>query len=491
MTRTRALALAALAAVALPAVPAETAPTGPLAVAQNFQLVGHDPLMMRGMNAALAVSGNYAYVGSRTDGKPTDNNLNHSGVLVVDVSNPASPHVVNEIGPPNEGNEGETSRELRIWPQQHLLIVENLGSNCSDIIHECSPRSVADNFRFYDISGDNAASPKLVSTYRPSANPHEFFLWVDPFIPDRALMYISSPATGRLIVTDISGAREGSFRELVSQTKFISTGNLHSLSVSTDGSRGYMAHLTGGFFIVDTSDFANGVATPRARLVTPAANRVSWPGPGAHSALKVFGKDYALVTDEVYGLLVQAIQGGGHGCPWGWTRMIDIADPTKPKVVAEYKLPQNDPNFCSTDPPRPSSSWSAHNPTATPDIAFITWHSGGLQAISITDPTHPVQAGVFSPDPEVVLQEDPALSVGQDKVVMWSYPIIKDGLIYVIDVRNGLYILRYTGQGAEDVSNIAFLEGNSNLGDALRFEPPDPCKRVPVPVGYEDQCPAA
>src|SRR5262249_29686850 len=34
----------------------------------SFELIGHSPLLQRGMNAALAVYGNYAYVGSRTDG---------------------------------------------------------------------------------------------------------------------------------------------------------------------------------------------------------------------------------------------------------------------------------------------------------------------------------------------------------------------------------------------------------------------------------------
>jgi hypothetical protein len=37
-------------------------------------------------------------------------------------------------------------------------------------------------------------------------------------------------------------------------------------------------------------------------------------------------------------------------------------------------------------------------------------------------------------------------------------------------VRNGLYVVRYTGPGARQVSGIGFLEGNSNLGDALRLE---------------------
>jgi hypothetical protein len=69
-----------------------------------------------------------------------------------------------------------------------------------------------------------------------------------------------------------------------------------------------------------------------------------------------------------------------------------------------------------------------------------------------------------------VANEDPALSMGTNKVVMWSFPIIKDGLIYVVDVRNGLYILNYTGPRAGEVESLAFLEGNSNLGDAIRLD---------------------
>ena len=66
--------------------------------------------------------------------------------------------------------------------------------------------------------------------------------------------------------------------------------------------------------------------------------------------------------------------------------------------------------------------------------------------------------------------EDPALSQGLNKVVMWSYPIIKDGLIYVVDLRNGLYILRYTGPRSGQVDRIRFYEGNSNLGAAVRLD---------------------
>jgi hypothetical protein len=59
----------------------------------------------------------------------------------------------------------------------------------------------------------------------------------------------------------------------------------------------------------------------------------------------------------------------------------------------------------------------------------------------------------------------------QREVAMWSYPIITDGLIYVIDLRNGLYVLKYTGRFEKEINKITFLEGNSNQGYALCYEP--------------------
>src|SRR5438876_614239 len=110
---------------------------------QNFTLVGHNPLFDRGMNAAPAIFDHFVYVGNRSDGSnscgdadpgpgvvpvltPTNPDGTcthvHPGILVVDVANPASPTVVGEFG--NEfatgANVGQTSRELRVWPDQKL-----------------------------------------------------------------------------------------------------------------------------------------------------------------------------------------------------------------------------------------------------------------------------------------------------------------------------------------------------------------------------------
>ena len=185
----------------------------------------------------------------------------------------------------------------------------------------------------------------------------------------------------------------------------------------------------------------------------------------AHSAVKLFGKPYALITEEVYGL-----------CPWGWARLIDITDEARPQFVSEYKLyPYNTIEHCAetTYERYRFTSFSSHNPTLTKNLALITWHSGGLQVVSVENPLQPVKVAEFLPEPlPSVVTEDPALSSGADKVVMWSYPIIKDGLIYVVDIRNGLYILKYHGPFEEEVAAIRFLEGNSNLGEAQLWEIP-------------------
>src|SRR3712207_1028552 len=106
--------LVAIAAVALMLPPPATGQ--PQLRTGSLEQVGHEPLMERGMNAALAVHGDYAYIGSRTDGGHPD--MPHGGVVVVDISNPSAPTL---LGPPFDARPGESSRELRVWRSQDIL----------------------------------------------------------------------------------------------------------------------------------------------------------------------------------------------------------------------------------------------------------------------------------------------------------------------------------------------------------------------------------
>ena len=491
------------------------------------------------MNAAPAIYGQFVYVGNRTDassicvpatGKPSGATCPHPhpGILIVDVKDPSKPAIAGEIGPPYAGLVGITTRELRVWPDKKLLLV--MSFRCSALIHACQPGTDAQfpfDIAFFDLS--DPIKPRFLSRYVPTSaagrkvKPHEMFLWVDPNDRDRALLYLSTPTISKdpaipnLIVADISKvSRGGSVSEIAEgnwNVLYPGTNRpdypfsdeakgvcgpydcnlfVHSMGVTVDGTRTFLAMEAGQLLVLNTEPVVkvkaiSHVISLNGDLITPPANRPVWgqmpPDPKAvpdnckkacangHSAVKVPGRQLVLTTDEVYGTFTDP----KYGCPWGWARLIDIADPVHPAIVSEFKAPQDEQSFCSsrydTSATEQYTSYSSHNPTVLRDLALIAWHSGGLQVTDISDAAHPVRAGWYYPDStSQVATEDPALTRSVEKVAFWSYPIIKDGLIYVVDVRNGLYILRYTGPHADEVSSVKFLEGNSNLGDAAGLE---------------------
>ena len=95
-----------------------------------------------------------------------------------------------------------------------ILIVLNTNCGVGDKLHHCTQPSIS-NIRFYDIGGRNARTPKLLNEFK--VDTHEFFLWQDPKVRDRALIFAgNAAATGRdprrraqlsLSVWDISACR--------------------------------------------------------------------------------------------------------------------------------------------------------------------------------------------------------------------------------------------------------------------------------------------
>jgi hypothetical protein len=206
----------------------------------NFQLVGHNDLsgfeldgntVPRGMNSQVTIYGHYAYIGNRTDGSSTcgigDPRRGvqpcphpHPGILIADIADPTNPTVVGEIGPPNAGQVGITTRELRVWPQKKLLMVMTF--RCSSVIHACpvgNDTTFPFDIKFFDLT--DPVHPAFISSYVPTSvagqhvKPHEMFLWVDPKNPDRALLWLSTPSVSvnparpNLMIVDISDVPSG------------------------------------------------------------------------------------------------------------------------------------------------------------------------------------------------------------------------------------------------------------------------------------------
>ena len=410
--------------------------------AAALEIVGHADLGARGMNAALAVADTTVYVGSRIDSRP---------VLIVDVADPAAPRVVGELGPPDEGVAGISSRELRAVADLDLLIVLNL--QCSPDLHGCAAAAAEiENLKIYDIADRRA--PRLLSPYRITGtilrprSPHEMYLWRDPANPARVLLLVSTPPgpDGYEIVdlTDpMMPVRVAAWDAVVAGglVRNGSDGILHSVSASRDGRTAWFSHQTSGLVAVDQSQVIDGVPLPELRMVTPPAAALTWEpasSMGPHSAVPVPGRSLLLVTEEIYPPPF------GTGCPWGHVRMVDASDRRAPAVVGEYRVPENDPAYCSSGAPTERITFTAHNATVTGNLGFVTWYSAGLHVIDLSDPAAPRGLLDFRPEPlAAVATEDPAL--GGNPVGMWSYPVIANGLVYVVDTRNGLYVLRYRG----------------------------------------------
>jgi len=406
-----------------------------LAGTGDFQQVGHADLGARGMNAALAVAGDTVYVGSRID---------KVGIAILDVSDRRHPVQIGEI----PGDIAMSSRELRAFDD--VLVVLRL--QCSPELHGCTQASPqVETIDLYDIR--DRAAPVMVSRIpiqgggiRPKG-PHEMYLRRDG---DRVLLFVASPP----VLLDVFDITDPAAPALVTTWNpgLRSQGQddiLHSVSVSLDGTQLFLSHQLSGLVIADATQMPDFTVLGSGLDFTPPATV------GPHSTVEVPGRSLVIVTEEVYPPPY------GMGCPWGKVRTVDTSDPAAPVQLAEIGVPENDPAFCATGT-FDQITFTAHNATATRDLAFVTWHAAGLRAIDVSDPVSPRFVATFSPEPlPSVTTEDPGL--GGAPIEMWSTPVIRDGLIYVIDVRNGLYILRYRGQFAGQLANDPFVEGNSNL----------------------------
>jgi len=432
MSRRDAGPLAVVLALGLVLAPAAgVRPAGAAEEPAVLAEVGHDDLGARGLNSAVALAGRCAFVGSRGSGP----------IEIVDVVDPAHPRTAGSL----PGRPATTARELRAIPDRRLLIVLSYALG----------RGGANRFDVYRWT-DDCARPEPIGAHDFGGQPpHEFYLWRDPGGGQRILLFTAmfKGGAGALQVVDVSNPAAPS----LAGTWSAPIGSLHSLSLSPDGRRAYLALWTGGLLVADVSEFTAGAASPQLHLLTPVAGALPAPAGGnVHSAVPVPSRELLLLTDERY----------PPGCPYGPARLVDAADPAHLREIGTIAAPENDIAVCRGSP---FATYTSHNPTIVGDLAFVTWYASGVQVLDLADPAHPRRLAEFRPAASEPGQRDPQL--GGTRTMTWSYPIVRDGLIYLADIDEGLYVLRYRGPGQESVSRAGFAEGNSNLTAPVESSP--------------------
>jgi hypothetical protein len=402
---------------ASPPVPTPEAPPTPTALPiamdapatlgsiQNFELVGHTHLGSVGWHAGLALKDHCAYVGNR----------NNSRIAIVDVNDPAQPVRAGEIvmGP------GTQPVEVRTLPDRNLLVVADLAA--------------APHILTFDIT--DCMQPIPLGAITLPQPPHEFYLWTDG---QRILAYVATFAHPDLIVVDLTEPADP--RELFrwSAPEVGVPGVMHSVTVSDDGSRAYLSMWDGGLLVADLID--GGIFLHRE---AGAGEPVLWFH-NTHSAVPLRDPRFLMITSEIY------------TCPFGTVAIVDVTNAAHPQIVSQLRLPEN---RCD-QLPHAEAVFSAHNPLVVGDLVFLSWYGGGLQVVDVRNPYDPQRVAQFVPTGEGAAARS---YIGGYPVQTWSFPILRDGLIYVADIQSGLYVLRYTGPGAEVVNSVPLAEGNVTL----------------------------
>ena len=378
-------------------------PTPSLDIALNFEQLGQESFDAVGWHAGLALYEHCAYVGNRRG----------SLINIVDISDPTQPEQVSALPFPD----GSQPAELRVLPAQHLLVVADLTNDVSLLT--------------FDIS--DCSSPQPLGSLVLASQPHEFFLWSNA-AHTRAFVATDQAGPPDLLVIDLDDAAVPVEIARWSATDDGLTGPLHSVSVNAAGDTAYLALSAQGLAIAD-------LELPIIRVRRQADESPALAAfPGAHSAVSFAGAAFAVLTAEFY------------DCPFGGLAVAQLFDPAQPEIVAHVGLQEN---RCEDTPDE--AIFSAHNPLVVDNLVFISWYAGGLVALDVSDPFQPVLVGRFVPSGLGAAAES---YVGGYPVQMWSYPIVRDGLIYIVDIQSGLYVLRYTGPGAGAVEQIALAEGN-------------------------------
>lgn len=382
-------------------------PTGPLTQ------VGHAPLPLDAQWAGMAIAGEHAYVGHRwQDG----------AVQIIDLHDPAAPMVVGTMAPDLEIVELHAVAALA-----RLYVLATGGLVIA-----------------YDLA-DPVHPVELGRVTLGTVLPHEMYLWLDPATPGRILGVVTSVAnsTPGLHVVDLSDPRAMTTRWAGFAQGF------HGVALAADGVRGFVSTLHAGMGVFDASTITG--AGPIAPIIlTTGLGFVNSCGSVhetciTHSAVEVPGRPLTVVTYE------------NEGVPEGWMELVDVADPASPRVVGDWRHPRAREAF---SPELGMFGFGAHNPTTTAHLAVVSWYSAGLMVFDLSDPAHPTPVATFAPADAA----DTGLGLW-GRIAFISYPIIKDGLIYVLDGRNGLYVLRYTGPYHEELDGLRFHEGNSNRAE--------------------------
>lgn len=357
----------------------------------------------------------------------------HSGWTVLDVTAPEAPELVRFVeGPPD-------TRTMQVQASGGLLVAglespkPGWGRDPSDWTEE--------GIRVYDIAGERACDPVLVGSFATGgrgthrnfyAGGRYAFLTACPdgFVDNMLLIVdLEDPAAPR----EVSrwwwpGQHRDDGRE-AEHDRYLH-GPAH-----VEGDLAYLGYGGVGMVILDVSDVR------RPELVSRVSFGDLGSRVGCHSVVPLHGTPYVVANSEAIA--------EGTGEHLNYAFVVDVADPTQPRIAAWLPTPVPTPGLPYRNYFEKGGRFGPHNQHHHQGQKWLwrperhvvmTYFNAGLRVFDLDDPLAPREVGYFvASDPTERMGVLPKTLVSQSEDVL----VDSRGNIFCTDKNLGLMVLRY------------------------------------------------
>ena len=433
---------------------------GAARLAHKVRSIGHLDLAGAGQ---VTVAGRYAYVGHIP-------NTAHLGTTIIDIANPASPHVVAEItlddptshshkvrvagdimivnherNPTAIGRRADelpgavaelTARHGRAPTHAELALRLGIEQDAVGEVERAAARGYhMGGFKVWDVS--KPASPRQIVHHKTGG------IGVHRFDMDRHFAYISTEMAGYvgniLVIYDLANPAQPTEvsrwwipgQHIAGGEKPGWAGRQHRLHHALRyGDEMWASCWNGGFSIIDIADIKRPrtVGCHNYHPLFPEPTHSIMPVPeklrGRRIALAIDEEDQAQSADEEHDR-----RGRVHAC----LLTFDVTDPAAIEPLGQFHVSELDSPFART----PGARFGAHQycERMTGTIVHAAWFSGGLRVIDVADPLAPREVGWYIPEPVAGRPAPQTNDVALDD----------RGLIYLVDRHVGFDIVEFTG----------------------------------------------
>lgn len=372
----------------------------------NVTVLGHTDFGGSGDGMHIALHGGYAIVG----------HMGETGTSILDVRDPATPRLLARIpaAPNTHAHKVQIQGDIMLTNRE--LIPRHSGPHEAGLaIHDIRDPSRPRQIAWWPSGGKGVhrmtwwEGPLAYVTAGDDAIEEQFLAILDLSTPDRPR------EVGRWWYP---GQATGETRDWDDTWRV----KLHH-AIVRDG-LAYCGWWDKGVVILDVRDPASISQVGSLDLGHDVSHAV-------HTACPLPGRSVMVTTEE---RIAEGCVGVAPNA-----RLVDIADPTRPRVIATFPVPEGD--YCSR-----GGRFGPHNihepkPGTLVDgsTVYLTYFNGGLRVFDVADLTDPIEIAHFVPDPPD----------GQAATQLNDVTVAEDGRIYVTDrLHGGMYILELTVSAA-------------------------------------------